>query len=97
MYYDNKLANCTNKPKTTWSVITTITKNKKNPNNISMMEIDGKITTHHQTTAEEFNNYYISVPDNITNNNPVIVIVIVILIYFAFHIHLFRHGISQRI
>jgi len=34
-----------------------------------MMEIDGKITTHHQTTAEEFNNYYISVADNITNNN----------------------------
>jgi F0F1-type ATP synthase delta subunit len=36
-----------------------------------MMEIDGKITTHHQTTAEELNNYYISVADNITNNNPV--------------------------
>ena len=34
-----------------------------------MMEIDGKITTHHQTTAEEFNNYYVSVADNITNNN----------------------------
>jgi hypothetical protein len=36
-----------------------------------MMEIDGKITTHHQTTAEEFNSYYVSVADNITNNNPV--------------------------
>jgi hypothetical protein len=36
-----------------------------------MMEIDGKITTHHQTIAEEFNNYYVSVADNITNNNPV--------------------------
>jgi len=36
-----------------------------------MMEIDGKITTHHQTTAEEFNNYYVSVADNITSNNPV--------------------------
>ena len=34
-----------------------------------MMEIDGKITTHHQITAEEFNNYYVSVADNITNNN----------------------------
>ena len=34
-----------------------------------MMEIDGKITTHHQTTAEKFNNYYVSVADNITNNN----------------------------
>ena len=27
------------------------------------------VTTHHQTIAEEFNNYYVSVADNITNNN----------------------------
>ena len=69
MYYNNKLANSTNKPKTTWSIIKTITSNKNNPNGILMMEIDGKITTHHQTIAEEFNNYYVSVADNITNNN----------------------------
>ena len=36
-----------------------------------MMEIDGKITTHHKTIAEEFSSYYVSVADNITNNNPV--------------------------
>ena len=71
MYYNNKLANSTNKPKTTWSIIKTITSNKNNPTGILMMEIDGKITTHHQTIAEEFNNYYVSVADNITNNNPV--------------------------
>jgi hypothetical protein len=35
-----------------------------------MMEKDGKITTHYQTIAEKFNNYYVSVADNITNNNP---------------------------
>ena len=71
MYYNNKLANSTNKPKTTWSIIKAVTNNKKNPNDIFMMEIDGKITTHHQTNAEEFNNYYVSHADNITNNNPV--------------------------
>ena len=71
MYYNNKLANYTNKPKTTWSIIRTITNNKKNPNDKLMIEIDGKITTHHQTIAEEFNNYYVPVADNITNNNPV--------------------------
>jgi hypothetical protein len=69
MYYNNKLANSTNKPKTTWSIIKTITNNKKNPNDVIRMEIDGKITTHYQTIAEEFNNYYVSVADNITNNN----------------------------
>jgi len=71
MYYNNKSANSTNKLKTTWSIIKTITNNKKNSNDILMMEIDGKITTWHQTIAEVFNNYYVSVADNITNNNPV--------------------------
>jgi hypothetical protein len=68
MYCNNKLANCTNKlyqqtvptnctnkPKTTWSVIKTITNNKKNPNDILMMEIDGKITAHQlQHTTKPF-------------------------------------------
>jgi len=36
-----------------------------------MMEIDGKITTHHQTIAEKLNNYYVSVADNIANSNPI--------------------------
>ncbi len=52
MYYSNKLANSTNKPKTTQNIIKTITNNKKNPNNISLKEIDGKTTTHRQTVAE---------------------------------------------
>jgi hypothetical protein len=69
MYYSNKLASSTNKPKTTWNIIKTVTNNKKNPGDTLMMAIDGKITTHHQTIAEELNNYYVSVPDNITDNN----------------------------
>jgi len=35
-----------------------------------MIGIDGKITTHQQTIAENFNYYYVSVADNISNNNP---------------------------
>jgi hypothetical protein len=58
MYYNNKLVNSTDKPKTTWSIIKTVTNNKKNSNNVSMMEIDGRITTHHQTIAEEFSNVF---------------------------------------
>ena len=37
VYYNNKLTNSTNKPKTTWNIIKTITNNKKNPNNISVI------------------------------------------------------------
>jgi len=36
-----------------------------------MIEIDGQLTTHQKTTPEKFNNYYVSVADNITNNNPI--------------------------
>ena len=36
-----------------------------------MIDIDRKITTHQQTIAEKVNNYYVSVADNITNNNPI--------------------------
>jgi len=32
------------------------------------MEIEGKLKTHHQSFAEKFNTYYISVADNIANN-----------------------------
>ena len=35
MYYNNKLANSTNKPKTMWSIIKAVTNNKKNPNDIN--------------------------------------------------------------
>jgi hypothetical protein len=34
------------------------------------MKIDRKLTTHKQTIAEEFNSYYVSVANNITNDNP---------------------------
>ena len=67
MYYNIKLANSDNKPKTTWSIIKTVT-NKKNFNSILMMQIDGKITTHYQTIAEKFNHYYVSVANNTDNN-----------------------------
>jgi len=67
MYYNNKLTNSDNKPKTTWIIIETITNNKKNCHNI-LMQIDGKFTTQYETIAEKFNHYYVSVI-NIINNN----------------------------
>jgi hypothetical protein len=36
-----------------------------------MMEIDWKITTHHQIIAEKFNNYCVSVAESIIDNNTV--------------------------
>jgi len=69
LYYSAELTNSTNKPKKTWNIIKAITNNQKKSNSMPVMEIEGKLTTHCQTTAENFNTYYISAADNITNNN----------------------------
>jgi len=69
LYYTTKLTDSTNKPKTTWNIIKAITNNQKKSNSMPVMETEGKLTTHRQTIAEKFNTYYISVADNITNNN----------------------------
>ena len=69
LYYNATLTNSTNKPKTTWNIIKTITNKQKKSNNVLMMEIEGKLTTHHQTIVEKYNTYYISVADNITHNS----------------------------
>ena len=71
LHYSAMLTNSTNKPKTTWNIIKSITNNHKKSNNRLMMEIEGKRTTHHQTIAEKLNAYYVNVADNITSNIPV--------------------------
>jgi len=62
MYLNNKLADCNNKPKTTWSIIKTIINNMKNCNNILMMQIDGNITLHY-ITSHHITSYYITLPN----------------------------------
>jgi hypothetical protein len=52
----------------------TITKNKKNCNNILMMKIDGEFTTHYQTVAENFNHYDVSVATTVITVSPLLII-----------------------
>ena len=54
LHYSAKLTNSNNKSKTTWNIIKTVTNNQRRTNNMTMMEIEGKLTTHHQTIAEKF-------------------------------------------
>ena len=70
-YYITKLTNSANKTKTTWNIIKTLTNNQRELNNMLMMEIEGKLTTHHQKLAENFNTYYISAVDNIISKKQV--------------------------
>ena len=70
LYYSAKLINSTNKPKTAWNIIKTITNNQNKLNKTIMMKLEGQLTTDSQTIAEELNTYFISAADNIINNNP---------------------------
>jgi len=69
LYYSAKLTNSTNNNKKTWNIIKTITNNQRKSNNMLMMEIEGKLTTHSQSIVEKCNTYYIFAADNIKNNN----------------------------
>jgi hypothetical protein len=53
----------------TWSIIKTITSNKKNVNNISVMKVNDKLTSNHQIIADNFNKYFASITVNFNNNN----------------------------
>jgi hypothetical protein len=68
LYYSNKLLNSENKSKMTWSIIKTITNNKKNVNNIAMMKVNNKLTSNHQIIADNCNKYFASVAANNNNN-----------------------------
>jgi len=47
------------------------TNNQRKSNNMLLMEIEGKLITHHQKLAENFNTYYISAVDNIISKKQV--------------------------
>jgi hypothetical protein len=69
LYYSNKLSNSENKSKITWSIIKTITNNKKNVNTISMMKVNDKLTPNHQIIADNFNNCFASIAANINKDS----------------------------
>jgi hypothetical protein len=49
-------------------MIRTITNNKKNVNNMSIMGINNKLTSNNQIIADNFNKYFASIAANINNN-----------------------------
>jgi hypothetical protein len=63
----NKLiANSTNKARTTWDIIRTITSNSKSNHAISLINTDGKLCSSNQIIANILNNYFISLPDKVS-------------------------------
>ena len=68
MEYDRCILNSTNKMKTSWNLINTERGNDMNNQIIQSIDIDDKITTDHQTIANNFNKHFIMIPDMISKN-----------------------------
>jgi hypothetical protein len=69
LYYDNQITKSTNKIKTTWKIPNLETHRKvSNATTESFLNIDGIIINNQPLIADTFNNYFLSVSDNININ-----------------------------
>ena len=68
-YYNKLLLKSNNNPKTTWNIVTTITNNKDTINNVSTMNIKGKISSNPLAIANACNTYFSSVAENLLIKN----------------------------
>ena len=68
MYFDELILKSTNKFKTTWNTVKTVTNNGNNPNNIASMNINNNLISNPITIANAFNAYFSSVAGNFIKN-----------------------------
>ena len=64
-HYDNQIKNSTKKNKTTWNTVNKEAHRKLRITNIKLLNIDGITTDNQQLIAETFNNYYVTIAENI--------------------------------
>jgi len=70
LYYNNKIFK-SNKIKTTWDIIKMETCKNHTNKGTQLINIDGNLSTNQQSSANTFNNYFLTVADKTTSNiNP---------------------------
>jgi hypothetical protein len=67
LYFNKLLLKSNNKPKTTWNIVKTIT-NKNTINNISIMNINDKLSSNPQAITNAFSTYISSAAENFIKN-----------------------------
>ena len=63
MHYDSLIQKSTNKTQTTWNIVKSLTNNKTNSNKENINS-----HSNNQKAANSFNQYFVSVADNIISN-----------------------------
>jgi len=69
MHYNNLIVKSSNKPKTTWNIVRTITYNRITNNNITTLNVKNKLSNNPLTIVNAFNKYFISVAENLIKKN----------------------------
>ena len=69
MHFDKMILNSTNKPKTTWNIVKTISNRVTTPNNFAALKISDIPTNNPFAIANAFNSYFLSVAENLKLNN----------------------------
>jgi hypothetical protein len=69
MYFDELTLKSTNKPKTIWNIIKSITNNGNTTNNIATMNINKNPVSNPLAIANAFNTYFSSVAGNLIKNS----------------------------
>jgi hemerythrin-like domain-containing protein len=69
MEYDKLILNSHNKIKTMWNIFNKESGRKNNSDNVQALDVDGKKIIDQQSIAETFNEYFVTIAENIKKTN----------------------------
>jgi hypothetical protein len=64
-HFDTLILKSTNRSRTTWNIVKTVTNNRITTSNTQTMNINNKLTTNPSIIANAFNTYFSSIADNL--------------------------------
>ena len=70
MYFNDLILKSTNTLKTTWNIVRTATNKQPTTNNATTININNTLATNPVTIADDFNDYFLSVAENLVKNLP---------------------------
>jgi hypothetical protein len=70
-HYNRQVSNSSNKTKTTWDSVRSVTGKLTSENTVQELEVNGKVIRNRQNIADFLNNFFLSVVDDNINNNPI--------------------------
>jgi len=71
LQYKKQILTSYNKTRTTWNIVKSETGKKRGKEEISLLNINGKLIQNQQTTANSFNDYFSTTAEKLTGTNQI--------------------------